>query len=51
VHSLLLAGAGLDILRFFFFEKLLDKSYTYTQLQLKWSCNGADFSFLGSVGT
>jgi hypothetical protein len=33
VASALLAGAGLDILRFSFFEKLPDNSYI--QLQLK----------------
>jgi hypothetical protein len=46
--SVLLASAGLDILRFSFFEKLLGDSCT--QLQLNWSLNEADFLFLGSVG-
>jgi hypothetical protein len=48
VASLLLASAGLDVLRFSFSEKLPDNSCT--QLQLEWTPAEADFSWLGSVG-
>jgi hypothetical protein len=48
VASVLLASAGLDVLRFSFFEKLPDNSCA--QLQLKWSSAEADLSWLGSVG-
>jgi hypothetical protein len=48
VASVLPASAGLDILRFSFFEKLPDNPCT--QLQLKWSSAEAGFSWLGSVG-
>jgi hypothetical protein len=48
VASVLIASAGLDVLRFSFSEKLPDNFNA--QLQLKWSPAEADFSWLGSVG-